>query len=95
LTQITVTALYVLPEEKSEISLRLEQGATLADAMAQLHAHPKCQDWQVDASALGVFGKVRPLNWRLAEGDRVECYRTLETDPKTARRLRAAAQTNA
>ena len=91
---MTITAVYALPEAQSEISLRLEQGATLADAMAQLHAHPECQGWQVDASALGVLGKVRPLNWTLAEGDRVECYRPLETDPKTARRLRATAQTN-
>ena len=91
---MTITAVYALPAAQSEISLRLEHGATLADAMAQLHAHPKCQDWQVDALALGVFGKVRPLTWRLTEGDRVECYRPLETDPKTARRLRASAQTN-
>lgn len=94
MTQITITAVYALPEEQSEISLRLEQGATLAVAMAQLRAHPECQGWRIDASALGVFGKVRPQDWALAEGDRVECYRPLETDPKAARRLRAAAQTN-
>ena len=91
---MTITAVYALPEAQSEISLGWEKGATLADAMAQLQAHPEGQGWQVDASALGVLGKVRPLNWTLAEGDRVECYRPLETDPKTARRLRATAQTN-
>lgn len=92
MTQITVTAVYALPEEQSEISLRLEQGATLAEALARLHAHPECQGWQIDDSALGVFGKIRRLDWALADGDRVECYRPLETDPKTARRLRATAQ---
>ena len=90
--QITVTVVYALPDKQHEVSLRLEQGATLADAMAQLRAHSECQGWQVDVSALGVFGQVRPLDWALAEGDRLECYRFLETDPKTARRLRAMAQ---
>ena len=90
--QITVTVVYALPDKQHEVSLRLEQGATLADAMAQLRAHPECQGWQVDVSALGVFGQVRPLDWALAEGDRLEGYRFLETDPKTARRLRAMAQ---
>ena len=61
--QITVTAVYALPDKQHEVSLRLEQGATLGDAMAQLRAHPECQGWQVDVSALGVFGRVRPLDW--------------------------------
>ena len=90
--QITVTAVYALQDKQHEVSLRLEQGATLGPAVAQLRAHPECQGWQFDGSALGVFGRLRPLDWALAEGDRLECYRCLATDPKTARRLRAMAQ---
>ena len=90
--QITVTAVYALPDKQHEVSLRLEQGATIGDALVQLRAHPECQGWQFDVSALGVFGRARPLDWELAEDDRLECYRFLETDPKTARRLRAMAQ---
>ena len=41
--QITVTVVYALPAKQYEVSLRLEQGATLADAMVQLRAHPECQ----------------------------------------------------
>ena len=41
--QIAVTVVYALPDKQHEISLRLEQGATLADAMVQLRAHPECQ----------------------------------------------------
>ena len=90
--QITVTAVYALRDKQHEVSLRLEQGATVGDAMARLRSHPECQGWQVDVSALGVFGRVRPRDWALVEGERLECCRLLQTDPRTARRLRATAK---
>tara|TARA_X000000950_G_scaffold116753_1_gene146468 strand:- start:1790 stop:2083 length:294 start_codon:yes stop_codon:yes gene_type:complete len=95
LTHITVTAVYATPDQQSQVTLSLSEGSTLADAMTAMCALPECETWCIDAAALGVFGKIRALQWTLAEGDRVECYRPLETDPKTARRLRATAQKQA
>ena len=41
---------------------------------------------------MGVFGKIKPLDTVLAEGDRVEIYQPIVIDPKTApRRKRAEA----
>ncbi len=87
-----ITAVYATPDQQSQVTLNLSEGATLADAMTAMCAMPECETWYIEAGSLGVFGKVRPLQWVLAKGDRVECYRPLETDPKTARRLRATAQ---
>ncbi|MEC8144569.1 MAG: RnfH family protein [Pseudomonadota bacterium] len=95
MTHITVTAVYATPDRQSQVTLSLSDGATLADAITAMYALPDCEKWCIDAGSLGVFGKIRPLQWVLTEGDRVECYRPLEADPKTARRLRAAAQKHA
>jgi putative ubiquitin-RnfH superfamily antitoxin RatB of RatAB toxin-antitoxin module len=37
---------------------------------------------------VGIWGKVRPLETPLKEGDRVEIYRPRLADPKEARRKR-------
>ena len=42
--------------------------------------------------ACGVWGRVVGLDWVLRAGDRVEMYRPLTVDPKTARRQRFARQ---
>jgi putative ubiquitin-RnfH superfamily antitoxin RatB of RatAB toxin-antitoxin module len=41
---------------------------------------------------VGIFGEVKPLDWVLAAGDRLEIYLPLQLDPKQARRLRAKNQ---
>ena len=92
LSHITVTAVYATPDRQSQVTLSLSDGATLADAITAMYALPECEKWCIDAGSLGVFGKIRPLQWVLADGDRVECYRPLEADPKTARQLRANEQ---
>ncbi len=40
-------------------------------------------------SAVGVFGKLRSLDYTVQAGDRVEIYQQLHMDPKEARRVRA------
>lgn len=40
----------------------------------------------------GVWGKLRPLDHPLREGDRIEVYRPLRVDPKEARRQRYRRQ---
>ena len=92
MSQVTVTAVYATPDWQSQVTLSLSDGATLADAITAMYALPDCEKWCIDAGSLGVFGKIRPLQWVLTEGARVECYRPLERDPKTARQLRANEQ---
>ena len=45
----------------------------------------------LQAAKMGVFGKaVKPKDYKLREGDRVEIYRPLLVDPKKSRKERAA-----
>lgn len=69
-----------------ERSVQLAQGACLQDALQacglQLAPHQAC----------GVWGRTKPLDQALHDGDRVELYQPLKVDPKVARRERFAQQ---
>jgi putative ubiquitin-RnfH superfamily antitoxin RatB of RatAB toxin-antitoxin module len=68
---------------------RLRAPATVGEALARAAADPAFAGVDVARSAVGVFGRVAPLARRLEDGDRVEIYRPLAADPKSARRARA------
>ncbi|MBL8518351.1 MAG: RnfH family protein [Betaproteobacteria bacterium] len=71
------------PDRHDEQAMELPEDATLAVALTR-------SGWRVDAdAAVGVWGKVQPRDRVLRDGDRVEIYRPLVADPKTARRKRA------
>lgn len=79
-------------ERQTVIELEVADGATVAQAIQAsrvLTAHP-----ELDAEKLlmGLFGERVTPNAVLQEGDRVELYRPLKADPKSARRKRASAR---
>lgn len=51
-----------------------------------------CPEIDLAKNKMGILGCVLPLSHTLLEGDRIEIYRPLLIDPKTARRLRHNAQ---
>ena len=65
-------------------SVKLVAGATVREALLA----GGFADW---TGTLGVFGKPVAADTPLRDGDRLELYPPLRVDPKTARRLRAAA----
>ena len=67
-----------------ETHLMLPAGSRLADALQAAGCAP-------DSDA-GIWGRARPPETLLADGDRVEVYRALRVDPKTARRERFRQQ---
>ena len=87
-----VEAVYALPDAQQQVMLELVKGATIADALTLLGNMPISAEWQIDPEALGVFGRLKSVDFVLTGGDRLECYRPLAVDPKTARRLRAQSQ---
>lgn len=82
------------PREVREWSLELAAGATAQDA---LHAcgvalNPAHAEVGAAPVSVGVWGRAVGLDTVLSEGDRLEIYRGLKVDPKTARRERFARQ---
>jgi putative ubiquitin-RnfH superfamily antitoxin RatB of RatAB toxin-antitoxin module len=85
---IAVEVVYATAGGQTAVPLRLEEGSTVRDAIAQSGLAARLDD--VAGAAAGVFGKVCNLDAPLHDGDRVEIYRPLAEDPKSVRRRRAA-----
>lgn len=77
-------------ERQFEVSVELPEPATLKMAIdAACVKVPEIAKTAASAAAVGVWGKVRPSDYLLREGDRVELYRSLQANPKDARRANA------
>jgi hypothetical protein len=83
-----VTVVWAAPGEEDTTALTLPAGATIAQAVDQSGLADRRVG--VAFAKVGVWGRLRPLEAPLVDGDRVEVYRPLVADPQTARRRRAA-----
>jgi putative ubiquitin-RnfH superfamily antitoxin RatB of RatAB toxin-antitoxin module len=86
---LAVTVVLALRDSATEVALRLPMGATVSDALAQSGLAALHPELDVAAAPVGIFGRRVERNHVLADGDRVEVYRSLVADPKDARRRRA------
>ena len=89
--KIKVEVAYALPNEQQLLTVHVDNGATLEEAIqlsGMLDHYPDIQLGTVNR--VGIFGKLAKLDKVLSEGDRVEIYRPLIADPKEVRRKRAA-----
>jgi len=87
---LRVWVAWAAPGSQREISLELPEPVTVQRAIdAAREVAPEVAQIAAGAAAVGVWGKVRPLDHLLRDGDRVECYRALQADPKDARRAKA------
>ena len=88
--QVTVTVCYATDTITFLRELRLDAGATIADALKVSGLAYEVPGIDLDTMAVGIYGKKKPLETVLREHDRVEVYRPLIADPKKARRRRPA-----
>ncbi len=87
---IGIEVAYALPEQQVLLEVQVEDGATVKDGIEKSGVLFYFPDIDLDASKVGIFGKLTKLDTTLHQGDRVEIYRPLLADPKEVRRLRAA-----
>lgn len=83
-----VTFVSAWPDHVDEQIAELPDGATLCDALV---AFGVAVD-QTEATDVGLWGKSVPLDTVLNDRDRIEQYRPLIADPKSARHRRASEQ---
>ena len=92
---INVTVAYALPDVQYDEPLRLESGATVADALAAIAGQVPFKDLDLSKAAVGIFNQlVKDRAVVLQNGDRIEIYRELELDPMAARQQRAGLRRN-
>ncbi len=87
----TCLVVYALPERQWSWSVALADDADVAAALvaARAQAHDEAVPWDAD---VGIFGEPCGRDAVPHDGDRIEIYRPLRSDPKVSRRARAAAR---
>ena len=85
-----VEVAYAEPSEQALIPLDMAEGGRAEEAIRRSGVLERFPAIDLTRNKIGIFGKVCGLDRILAEGDRVEIYRLLLTDPKQARRSRAS-----
>ena len=81
---------FALPERQWTWALDLDDGATVGEALAMARDRSDGADVPWDAD-VGIFGESCDRAAVPRDGDRIEIYRPLRSDPKASRRARAAA----
>ncbi len=66
--------------------------ATIREVIENSGILQRCPEINLAENKVGVFSTVRQLDDKVSDGDRVEIYRSLQCDPKEARRRLARAQ---
>lgn len=85
---IQITVAFATREHQKETVVEVPTGTTLPQGLVLLREKiTLLLDTEQPVSS-GVWGKPRPAHYVLREGDRIEFYRPLKTDPKLARRAR-------
>ena len=86
---LRIEIVYAEPQRAIQKSFRLAPGSCVADALRLAALDPDFAGVDLRNSALGIFGRLTRPDHALQDGDRIEIYRPLAADPKTARRARA------
>ena len=85
--RIDVEVLFVTDREEYSESLSVAFGSTIGEILAKSHVTVVAQRYlDSESLSVGVWGKRMKLDARIADGDRIEIYRDLTTDPKELRR---------
>jgi uncharacterized protein len=79
------------PRQLHQTRLSLPAGSTLRQAL-QLARPDALINHPTAPLEVGIWGRKAPLDTPLRDGDRVECYRPLQVDPKVARKARFGQQ---
>ncbi len=85
---------YARQDEQILMSLTLDEGITVEEAIRESGVLQRFTEIDLERNTVGIFGARCPLDRVLREGDRIEIYRPLCTDPKIARRRRAEKSTS-
>lgn len=89
MAEIRVQVCYAKPDVCIVRELSVPEGSTLQGVIEQSGVLNDAPEIDLTLNCVGVHGKLKPLDARLRNDDRVEIYRPLIADPKESRRKRA------
>ncbi|MCI1899742.1 MAG: RnfH family protein [Enterobacter sp.] len=87
--KIAVEVAYALPEKQYLQRVKLDEGATVEEAIRASGLLELRRDIDLAKNKVGIYSRAVKLADVVKDGDRVEIYRPLIADPKALRRQRA------
>lgn len=87
---LNIECVYALPEEQALFSIQVSDGATVAEVLNLAEVRQRVPAAELARATVGIWGRVVDREQRIKSGDRVEIYRSLQMDPREARRQLAA-----
>ncbi|BAT36076.1 RnfH family protein [Escherichia albertii] len=92
--KIAVEVAYALPERQYLQRVKLQEGATVEEAIRASGLLELRTDIDLAKNKVGIYSRPAKLSDIVHDGDRVEIYRPLIADPKELRRQRAEKSAN-
>jgi putative ubiquitin-RnfH superfamily antitoxin RatB of RatAB toxin-antitoxin module len=87
---IEIEVAYARPERQQIVTLQVPIGASIRQAIRQSGLGDEFPEIDIPHCPVGVFGREVTDEYVIQRGDRLEIYRPLERDPRSARRELAA-----
>ena len=87
--EIAVEVIYATPKQQRILSIRVPEGTTVAGAIRVSGILEEFPEIDLTRNKVGIFSRRVGPEHTLRAGDRIEIYRPLLVDPKTARQVRA------
>ena len=82
---LDIQVVYALPSNILVIDCSVPAGSTVAEAIHLSGLKQKVPDLCLDEGLVGIYSQKVSLNQKVADGDRIECYRPISADPKVVR----------
>jgi uncharacterized protein len=92
MARLRIEVVYANRESQQVVLVELDEGALVVDAVRESRLGVLHPEICAADPATGIFGRRVSPETPLRDGDRVEIYRPLLIDPKTARRAKASAK---
>ncbi len=90
MAEINVEVCYAQANKQDVVRVKLEEGATVQQALEASALLAKYPEIDVKKNKFGIWNKLSKIDSVLRDKDRVEIYRPLIADPKEVRKQRAA-----
>ncbi len=83
---ISVEVVFALPDKQLLLQLDVQAGATASSVVERSGVLGKFAPQDFGKVVLGIWGRPVEHGYRVRDGDRIEIYRSLDIDPREARR---------
>ena len=88
-SNITIEVVYGLPHKQKLLSLPIEQGITVEQAITESGMLALFSEIDLSVNKVGIWNRAVKLSEIVEDLDRIEIYRPLIADPKEVRKRRA------